>query len=77
MTVVSGEPEQAPLRETCEAAKLTLPVPARDQPSVGHEGAPVCSAIFTCAGVSMARASSSSATPPLTTAADMLVPLKR
>ena len=39
--------------------------------------APICSAIFTCAGDIDGCAFSSSAMPPLTTAVDMLEPLSR
>ena len=57
--------------------KFTLPVPPAIKPSLGRKRAPIWIAIFTCDGFSDGSAWSSSATPPLTTAVDMLDPFSR
>ncbi len=57
------------------AAAFRLPAPAPTRPASGMNVADDCSVIFTCAGVSPLFASSTSATTPLTTPVDMLVPL--
>ena len=52
-----------------------LPAPASINPAPGSDSLVNWSATLTCPGVSSGFASSSSATAPETTAADMLVPL--
>ena len=58
------------------AATFRLPAPAPINPTSGMKLAECCSATFTCAGLSFEFASSISATAPLTTPADMLVPFR-
>ena len=60
-----------------DSQKLTLPAPPPIRPASGRYDAPLCSAIFTCAGFSPGVPCSSSATPPLTIGVAMLVPLIR
>ena len=56
-------------------SKSTAPAPPANNPAAGRKCALACSDSFTCNGVSPGSASSSNAAAPLTTAADMLVPL--
>ena len=58
-----------------DATTFRLPAPAPIRPASGRNVAPSCSASFTGNGFRPGLASSSSATAPVTTAVDMLVPL--
>ena len=71
-----GSETADPLRAICRDAQMfTLPAPAPIRPPFGMKVAPLCSASFTCAAVRLGWPCSSSATPPLTIGAAMLVPL--
>src|SRR2546425_4325782 len=69
----SSRPFTAALRED---QRFTLPAPAAIRPPSVMYDEPVWSRSFTCWGVYPGLRWSSSAAPPLTTPADMLVPLR-
>src|SRR5262249_33977091 len=74
VTVVTSDPMRPWLAIFSDCAKFTLPVPEATRPAAGMNRAPICIEILICSGVSDGCELSRSATPPLTTAVDMLVP---